>query len=94
MKANKLESDYQAKILKYLKTVCYCVKHISSNRGGVPDITCCYKGRYVAFEVKRPGEELTMLQKVNARDIIQNGGYAFKVTTVEDVKKALASVFV
>ena len=29
---------------------------------GTPDILACYRGRFIAIEVKRPGEEPTRLQ--------------------------------
>ena len=29
---------------------------------GIPDIICCYKGRFLGLEVKLPGGKLTALQ--------------------------------
>lgn len=52
---------------------------------GVPDLLVCYKARFFAFEVKLPGKEknLTALQEKNLNAIIDAGGYAFVITTVE-----------
>ena len=51
----KSEAKIQARILKYLRSlgrVCWAVKAAVSNERGVPDILCCYRGRFVGFEVK------------------------------------------
>ena len=50
------ESDIVKAILKYLKTEpdCFCWKEHGGMYGtaGIPDIICCYRGKFVAFEVK------------------------------------------
>ena len=55
-----LEQAIQKKILKELKHLeIYAYKNITTNKKGVPDIICCYLGRFIAFEVKRPGSKTT-----------------------------------
>ena len=59
---------------------------------GLPDIICCYRGRFVAFEVKVPGNKLTKLQETMIMKIEAAEGKAYKVTSVEEVKSILDSL--
>lgn len=87
------ESDIVKAILKYLKTVpnCFSWKEHGGMYGtaGIPDIICCYCGRFVAFEVKTETGKLTKLQEATIRKIKEAKGQAFKVTSVEEVKQIL-----
>ena len=56
---------------------------------GVPDIICCYKGRFIGMECKLPGGRLTELQKRAIHRINQAGGIACRVESVEDVKRVI-----
>ena len=88
-----LEKDTVKAILKYLKTVpnCFSWKEHGGMYGtaGIPDIICCYCGRFVAFEVKTETGKLTKLQESTIRKIKEAKGQAFKVTSVEEVKQIL-----
>ena len=88
-----LEKDIVKAILKYLKTVpnCFSWKEHGGMYGtaGIPDIICCYCGRFVAFEVKTETGKLTKLQEATIRKIKKAKGQAFKVTSVEEVKQIL-----
>ena len=88
-----LEKDIVKAILKYLKTVpnCFSWKEHGGMYGtaGIPDIICCYCGRFVAFEVKTETGKLTKLQESTIRKIKEAKGQAFKVTSVEEVKQIL-----
>lgn len=90
-----LEKDIQSEILLYLKG-----DKTHLGRGGVwvnmhggspcmnaglPDIIGCYNGRFVAFEVKRPGGRLTKLQELWLRRIRTAGGVAEVVYSREQV---------
>lgn len=47
------EQDIQRKIIKYLESVgAYVVKVVASNKSGTPDILACYRGIFLAIEVK------------------------------------------
>lgn len=59
---------------------------------GLPDVLCCYRGKYVAFEVKTPTGKLTKLQEVTLRRISEAGGIAHKVTSVEEVAHILSTL--
>ena len=59
---------------------------------GVPDIICCYKGRFLGLECKLPGGRLTKLQKRTIEKINRAGGVACRVESVEDVKRVIERV--
>ena len=59
---------------------------------GVPDIICCYKGRFLGLECKLPGGRLTKLQKRTIEKINRAGGGACRVESVEDVKLVIERV--
>ena len=84
----------QAKILAYLNKVpnLYYMKAIVSNKRGIPDINLCYKGRYVALEVKRVGEEATPLQQYNLERVRKAGGIGEVVYSLEQVKEIILSM--
>ena len=77
-------------ILKYLKSIpeCFAFKEHGGIYGvsGLPDIICCYKGKFVAFEVKTEKGRLSKLQEFMITKINGSGGMAFKVTSLQEVK--------
>ena len=90
-----LERDVVAAIKKYLASLGSDVFFWKEHGGpygtsGVPDIICCYKGRFLGLEVKLPTGRLTELQKRAIRKINQAGGIACRVERVEDVKRVIA----
>ena len=57
-----LEKDIVAAIRRYLATLGEDVFFWKEHGGaygtsGVPDIICCYRGRFLGLEVKRPGQQ-------------------------------------
>jgi len=68
-----LEKDIVAAIMRYLKTVpnTFCFKEHGGIYGtaGIPDVIVCFKGRFVAFEVKTPSGKLTKLQEIMIQKI-------------------------
>jgi hypothetical protein len=59
---------------------------------GVPDIICCYRGRFIGFEVKSDKGKATVLQELTIRQIIKAGGIALVVRSVEEVKSVIDSL--
>ena len=57
---------------------------------GIPDIICCYKGRFLGLEVKLPGGKLTALQHKALEKINAAGGIGRRVESVDDVKAVIA----
>ena len=91
------ERDIVTAIRKYLASlgsdVFFWKEHGSVyGTNGVPDIICCYKGRFLGLECKLPGGRLTKLQKRAIEKINRAGGVACRVESVEDVKRVIARV--
>ena len=92
-----LERDVVASIKKYLASLGSAVFFWKEHGGpygssGVPDIICCYKGRFLGLEVKLPSGKLTELQKRAIEKINRAGGIACRVESVDDVKEVIARV--
>ena len=92
-----LERDIVTAIKKYLallgSDVFFWKEHGSVyGTNGVPDIICCYKGRFLGLECKRPGGRLTELQKRAIEKINRAGGVACRVESVENVKRMIERV--
>ena len=92
-----LERDIVTAIKRYLASlgsdVFFWKEHGSVyGTNGVPDIICCYKGRFLGLECKLPGGRLTKLQKRTIEQINRAGGVACRVESVEDVKRVIARV--
>ena len=86
-----LERDIVAAIKRYLTSLGSDVFFWKEHGGpygtsGVPDIICCYKGRFLGLEAKLPGGKLTELQKRALDKINRAGGIARRVESVDDVK--------
>jgi len=87
------ERDIVAAILRLLKKTpgCFCWKEHGGMYGtaGIPDIIACFKGRFVAFEVKTPTGKLTRLQEITIDKIRAAGGCAFKVSSAAEVAEII-----
>lgn len=90
------EKTIEKNIKEYLKTIdglffwkvfsgMYCT-------AGIPDIVCCYKGRFIAFEVKAPDGKLTALQDATIKKIREAGGVAEVVRSVDEVKEIITKI--
>jgi hypothetical protein len=83
-------------ITKYLKGLgCFFFKvhgH-AMQRVGVPDILVCYRGWFVALEVKRPeGGIVSPAQTVCMKEIRENGGFASVVTSVREAEALFTEI--
>jgi Holliday junction resolvase len=84
-----LESAFQAKVIDYLKSVgAYVIKiHVSAYQlEGEPDVICCHKGRFYAFELKQ-GSKLSELQKVKLDLIRESGGVAMEIRSLDQLRE-------
>lgn len=61
---------------------------------GIPDIVGCYRGRFIAFEVKTDVGRASKLQEYVIRQIVTSGGIAVVVRSIEDVDVALSDTSV
>ena len=91
----KSEQAIQSDILKYLKSVgAYTIKVSAATKAGIPDIICCYKGRFIALEVKRPEAKTNVspLQVANITMIINAQGEAIVAWDKEMVKTFINNI--
>lgn len=92
----KKERDIQKEILKILKE--YGGWWLNFHGGdpymprGIPDIIGCYKGRFVALEVKRPGEKPRAIQRKTLKTLEAAGARTAVVYSVDDVKKVIDEI--
>lgn len=89
-----LERDIVAAIKRYLASLGSDVFFWKEWGGpysaaGIPDIICCYKGRFLGLEAKLPGGRLTELQKRALEKINRAGGIGRRVESVDDVKAVI-----
>lgn len=88
-----IEKDLTNKILKYLKEIpdCFCWKEHGGMYGtsGIPDIICCYKGRFIGIEVKRPEGKVSKLQEITLRKIVTSGGITIIAYSTDDVREII-----
>ena len=83
-------------ILKYLNNTENCVafKHHGGiySQAGIPDVICCYRGKFVAFEVKNEKGKLSKLQEYWLKKFSQADGIAYKVQSLDEVKEIIKSL--
>lgn len=76
-------------LLRFLNIFHWKVFTGPTNLPGIADILGCYKGRFLAIEVKRNGKEPTELQQAFLDAVKEAGGIAFVARSVDDVIAAL-----
>lgn len=84
-----LESAVVRRIMRVLDARgAWYIKTTGVSKVGCPDIIACYKGQFVAIEVKRPGGTTTRKQDHELRSIAGADGYAciaYSELQVEDL---------
>ena len=88
----KNESQLVSQIKNYLKTKgAYCEKIFGGGfqSAGIPDRSACYRGYFVAIEVKSPTGKgrASDIQKLKIKAIREAGGVGFITDNLEDVEK-------
>ena len=61
-------------------------------RAGIPDIVGCCRGRFFAFEVKRPGEDPTKIQRYEMMRLAESGAIVGVARSVEDAEEKLKTI--
>lgn len=83
-------------ILAYLKKLdgCFAWKEHGGMYGtaGLPDIICCYKGKFIGIEVKKPEGKLTKLQEITLRDIERADGITVLAHSSREVQERLKTL--
>ena len=90
----KNESQLTSQIKNLLKSKgAYCEKIFGGGfqSAGIPDIIACYRGYFVAIEVKSPTGKgrASDIQKLKIKAIRDAGGVAFITDNIEDVEQVL-----
>lgn len=83
------------KIIEYLKTLhpeLWFVEIKLSDKRGTPNILCCYRGKFIGFEVKTPNSKAAKHQIFQGQLINMAGGLWFVVNDVEQVKIILKGI--
>ena len=88
--ADTPEKKVKRKVMEQLKAMkAYTVTPMTSGFGnsGVPDVLCCYKGRFIGIECKANGGKATALQIHNLNSIEIAGGITFIIneSNVDDL---------
>lgn len=90
------ETQLVEAIKKYLKTVpeLFFWKEHGGQYGtaGIPDVIVCYRGRFIALEVKTQRGKPTVLQEVTIRQILKAGGIATIVRSVGEVRSIIEAL--
>ena len=88
------EGQLTSQIKNLLKSKgCYCEKIFGGGfqASGIPDILACYKGVFLAIEVKSPTKKgrASDIQKLKIKAIRKAGGFALITDNIEDVENIL-----
>ena len=90
-----LEATFQREAIELIESMGgYPIKiHVSAYQSqGEPDLVCCYKGRYVAFELKVDNNKPSKLQLEKIEDIKRAGGIALPVYSINEIKETLYEI--
>ena len=84
------EAKIKKEIVAYLKSLgdkCWWAPYVQNGYGksGVPDYLVCYRGRFLALEVKKEGGKPTPWQTYQIAAIDKAGGRAEVVWSAEQV---------
>ena len=80
--ADTPEKKVKRKVMEQLKVMkAYTVTPMTGGFGnsGVPDVLCCYEGRFIGIECKANGGKPTALQIQNLNMIKNAGGITFLI---------------
>lgn len=89
------EKNIENKIKSYLKSKgAYCIKYHGNqfSQVGVADLLVCYKGRFLAIEIKNETGKTSPLQEANILMVKRAGGISFVARSVEDVERIIEDI--
>ena len=80
----------QSTVLKELnaKPGVFVFKTIQCNERGIPDIIVCYKGMFIAIEIKDGKDRLSPIQKEQLKRIEAAGGKAWAIYNIMEFRAA------
>jgi hypothetical protein len=76
--AKQTETLFKKRVLRDLSTLSniYVLKTQERGRRGVPDLLVCYKGKFIALELKTETGKVDALQEHILETIVNSGGLA------------------
>jgi len=98
------ESEIQIQVMRFLEAVVPPSKgffyrtsptrqrHHHPTETGMPDITMCYRGRWIGIEIKKGKAPLRAGQKVFKACIEAAGGAYYVVRSLDDIQKVMKEV--
>lgn len=88
----KQETTLQENIQKYIKSI---GGYVNKNHGsmisepGIADLTICYKGLYIAIEVKVNDNIPSRAQGIHCRQVLKAGGLSLVAWNLDSVKQLI-----
>ena len=76
------ENNFQTRVIKYIKQHGGYVLNVAGGTQiprGTPDLIVCWRGRFLALELKTDIGSLEELQKEKIANIRESGGYAIRL---------------
>jgi hypothetical protein len=90
------ETKVKKEIVAYLDTLPECwhvaIHNMGYGKRGVPDRLVCYRGYFIALEVKAPGGKATAWQERCLAEIQKAGGWSEVVHSADDVRRLIAHI--
>lgn len=89
------EKALQRKIIRWLKdNGAFVVKYHGGvyTEAGIPDVLCCYKGQFLAFELKVKNNTTTKIQDFKIDRIRKAGGIAEVIRSLDEVKEVIGGI--
>jgi len=89
------EKNIENQIKTYLKQKgAYVVKYFGTTytQAGTPDLLICYKGKFIALEVKNETNKTSSLQDIHLQQIKKAGGISAVVRSLEEVKLIIDTI--
>jgi hypothetical protein len=90
------EAVIQRRIIEALEDVhayVFKVHQSGYTRKGIADLACCFRGIYIALEVKQPGGRVRPEQIIELKKVRAAGGIGLIVDNVQDVKDLLHDLY-
>ena len=85
------EKNLQKRVMKYLKSIPDCFTTTITpgpyGKRGISDLLICYKGRFIAIELKVKGNKPTALQTAYLDNVEGAGGEAYVCFCLDEVKE-------
>lgn len=83
------ESTLQNKVINYLESIgayVFNVPGTGMERKGTPDLLICYRGEFIAIELKAPGAKPGKLQEYELAKVRRAGGIAKVIHSMEELE--------